>query len=204
MELNLKDVALQSATPMVMVPSYTELEELSEPGHRVLAAKNGFWLEVKRAWLYMRLFIALPLPIHVPYGTVCEERRFKFGKLPRTLVTQFIEEAKVRCPNECAAWAVWNQQTNAWRLQMIEETSVGVAFVKLKLPVLGDDEFMVMDIHSHGRLDAFFSEEDNMDDKGEMKIAGVIGNLDKDTVTTAFRICVDGLFIPISFNNPQG
>lgn len=201
-----RDVALQSVTPTVMVPRYTEMEELDTPGHRLLMAANGVWLEACRAWLYVRTLAALPPLVPVPYGTVTEVMRFKCGKLPKVMVTQFIEEAKARCPNECAAWVVWNQQTGAWRLQMLEETSVGPAHCEVNLPTLEDDEHLVMDLHSHGVIPegAFFSNEDNKDDKGDCKIAGVIGNLDKEVVTTAFRLCVNGLFLPLPFDSPQG
>ena len=202
--MDARDVALQSVMPTVMVPRYSDLVELSEPGHRLLMAANGVWLEACRAWLYVRLPVALPPIVPVPYGTLREEMRFMFGKLPKSMVSQFIEEATIRCPNECAAWVVWNQQTGAWRLQMLEETSVGHAHVNVNLPVLGEDEHMVMDLHSHGKLHAFFSGEDNGDDQGDCKIAGVIGNLDQDTVTAAFRLCVNGVFVPLPFDSPQG
>lgn len=197
--LDPKDVALQSVVPTVMVPRFTELAELETPGHRILMAGNGSWLEVCRAWLYARVLVGLPLLVTVPYGAVQEVMRFKFGKLPRTLVTQFIEEARLRSPNECAAWVVWNERTGQWRLQMLEELSVGRDNVTVSLPSLAEDEHMVIDLHSHGLIPAFFSAEDNKDDSGECKISGVIGNLNKDEVSTAFRLCVNGVFIPLPF-----
>ncbi len=57
---------------------------------------------------------------------------------------------------------------------------------------------MVLDLHSHGLLDAFFSGTDNYDDgRGEVKIAGVIGNLDQPEVTASFRLCANGVFVPL-------
>ena len=140
-----RDVALQSVMPTVMVPRYSQLEELDTAGNRILMAANGVWLEVCRAWLYVRVPIAKPSIIPVPYGLVREELRFGFGKLPRAMAAQFIEQARARCPNECAAWVVWNQRTNEWRLMMLEETSVGPGHVNVNLPTLEEDEHMVID-----------------------------------------------------------
>jgi PRTRC genetic system protein A len=203
--MDARDIALQSVTPTVMVPRFTELTNLTEPGQRILMAANGIWLEVRRAWLYVRLPVAKLLNCPVPYGDVQEAMQFRFGKLPRTVVTQFIELARVRSPNECAAWVIWNERTDSWRLQMLEEISVGHGHVEVNLPKLADDEHLVIDLHSHGTFDAFFSPTDDNDDKGECKFAGVIGNLDGEQVTTAFRLCVNGQFISIPYHDsPQG
>lgn len=199
-----RDLALQSVMPTVMVPRYSQLEELDTPGNRILMAGNGVWLEVFRAWLYARVLVATQTSIPVPYGDVTEVMRFNFGKLPRVMVAQFIEHARARSPNECAAWVVWNQLTTVWMLMMLEETSVGPGHVNVTLPTLGEDEHMVMDIHSHGLTEAFFSRTDNKDDRGATKIAGVIGNLDKPEVTTSFRLCANGLFVSLPFDAAQG
>lgn len=195
-----RDVVLQSVMPTVMIPRFATWNELDVPGNRLLMASNGVWLEVKRAWLYVRVKLSQSLPVAVPYGTVTAEMQFKFGKLPTSMVTKFIQEARVRSPNECAAWIVWNAQTNTWRLEMLEETSVGTGHVNVNLPPLGEDEHLIIDLHSHGEDLAFFSRTDNKDDRGETKISGVIGNLNKDRVTTAFRLCVNGLFYPLPFD----
>jgi len=202
--MDARDIALQSVLPAVMVPRFTDLEELDTPGNRILMASNGVWLEVCRAWMYARILIAPALRVPVPYGIVSEAMRFGFVKLPKAMVAQFIEMARVRSPNECAAWIVWNQRTDAWKLLMLEETSVGPGHVNVNLPSLESDEYRVMDLHSHGLTHAFFSRTDNKDDKGDVKIAGVIGNLDQPEVTASFRLCANGVFLPLPFDNPQG
>ena len=201
-----RDIALQSVMPTVMVPRFTEMDELATPGSRLLQAANGTWLEVCRSWMYVRTKIANALPVSVPYGEIADELtlNFAFGKLPREMVAQFIEQARTRCPNECAAWVVWNQRTNQWKLMMLEETSVGPGHVNVNLPSLGEDEHLVLDLHSHGTTNAFFSRTDNKDDKGGVKIAGVVGNLNQTEVTTVFRLCANGLFLSLPSIIPQG
>lgn len=197
--MNPIDQALQSVTPTVMVPRHEKLEELSVPGHRILMAKNGVWLEVYRAWIYTRMPIAFDLPIAVPYGTVTAEKRMACGKIPKDLVAQFIVKAKVRYPNECAAWVVWNESTCGWKLLMLDEISVGPDHAHVNLPRLEDGEHLVLDLHSHGFHPAYFSSTDDEDDCGAVKIAGVIGNVDDEVVSTAFRLCVNGVFETINF-----
>ena len=198
--MDARDLALQAVMPTVMVPSYSDFTELNEPGSRLLMAGNGVWLEACRAWMYMRAHVAL-LPIPVPYGRVTPELRFPFIKPPRALISPFIEEARVRLPNECAAWITWNEITGAWKFKMLEERSSGNMHVKTSLPLLEDGEHMVIDVHSHGKLPAFFSDEDNRDDRGECKIAGVVGNLDTTRVTAKFRVCANSFFVPYTFPN---
>jgi PRTRC genetic system protein A len=197
--LNPIDVALQSVTPAVMVPRRTAFEELDTPGHRILMAGNGIWLEVLRAWLYVRVLISPQLPLAVPYGNVSSELRLKFGKLPLSMVHQFTDEARTKLPNECAGWVIWNESTGAWRLHMLQELSVDRNHVNMILPILGESEHLVIDVHSHGSSHAFFSPTDDNDDLGEAKITGVIGSLDQANVTAKFRLCVDGVFVPLSF-----
>ncbi len=200
-----RDVALQSVMPTVMVPRFSELEELDTSGNRILMASNGVWLEVCRTWLYARMPIAPPALIPVPYGEVSAELRFGFGKLPTAMVSQFIELARIRSPNECAAWIVWNQRTGKWSLRMLEERSVGPGHVEVVRPALAEDEHMILDLHSHGLSDAYFSSTDDYDDgRGEVKIAGVIGNLNKPEVTASFRLCANGVFVSLPYAIPQG
>lgn len=201
-----RDAALQSVMPAVMVPRFTPFEPLEAIGQRLLIAANGTWLEVRLAWIYIRVLVAPPAAVTVPYGQVEGEMSFIFGKLPRAMVTQFIEVARERCPNECAAWAVWNQTTDTVRLLMLDdEISVGHGHVKVNLPELEEDEHMILDLHSHGETGAFFSRTDNKDDQGGCKIAGVVGNLNQECVTTAFRLCANGLFVTLPFDAyPKG
>lgn len=198
------DVALQSVTPTYMVPRYAELEELNTSGQRILMGSNGVWLEVFRPWLYVRTQIAKALPIPVPYGEVSPVLRMTCGKLPLALVSQFVEVARTRSPNECAAWIVWNEHSKEWKFLMLEETSVSPGHVSFICPDLDEGEHLVVDLHSHGLTEAFFSRTDNKDDAGAVKVSGVIGNLNKEEVTTAFRLCAGGVFLKLPFDSPIG
>lgn len=198
--MDARDIALQSVMPTVMVPRFGTFAPLATIGQRLLIAGNGMWLEVNLPWIYLRQQVQRPAAIPVPYGDVTPELRFGFGKLPRSMVLEFIEHARERCPNECAAWVIWNQTTHVMRLQMLDdEQSVGPGHVVVNLPVLEEGEHMILDLHSHGVTSAFFSRTDNHDDRSGIKIAGVVGNLDQE-VSTAFRLCVNGMFVKLPFS----
>lgn len=194
-----RDKALQGTTPTFMVPYFGTFEPLETNGQRILMASNGIWMEVRVAWIYLRIQVAPPLKVNVPYGAVEPAMEFAFGKLPRAMVSQFIDIAKLHSPNECAAWVVWNQTTNSIRLQLLDDVvTVGQGHVVNNLPTLDEDDHMILDLHSHGTTKAYFSKTDNKDDRGICKIAGVVGNLDGG-ITTSFRLCVNGLFKLLPF-----
>lgn len=197
--MNPLDIALQAVTPTVMVPRFGPFEPLTRSGHRFLAAADGLWLEVCRPWMYLRRRLAAQSTVAMPYGSLQEDMTLSFGTVPRDLVKSFADYARTRCPNECAAWVVWNERTSAFSMRILAETSVGEEHVTVVRPKLDNGEHLVVDLHSHGRLPAFFSSEDNEDDRGEVKISGVVGNCDQDQLTVKFRFCANGLFIPLPF-----
>jgi PRTRC genetic system protein A len=190
--LNRIDTALQSATPTVMVPRHEPFVPMPQVGHRFLAAADGLWLEARRAWLYLRWNLAKQAQVAMPYGAITPVVQVQ--KVPGCLVEEFIAFAKDVCPLECAAWIVWNASTDQCRLIKMVPTSVSNASVQIVRPALADNEHLVVDLHSHGRIPAFFSSEDNRDDCGEFKVAGVFGRLDGD-IECRFRLCANGLYI---------
>lgn len=195
--MNPKDKALQTLTPTVMVPKFEELEPLQTIGHRFLAASDGMWMEIRRAWLYVRLPIAVQVGVPLPYGRLTPIVEMAFGKLPLQLLSEFTELAIAGLPNEVAGAIIWNEETGSMRLQPLEAVKAGPGHITYRTPILGAGEHVIVDLHSHGVLKAFFSRTDDTDDHGSVKIAGVVGNLDKPEHTYAFRLCALGLFIPI-------
>lgn len=199
--MDARDIALQHSAPVVTVPRYGEFESLTDDGHRFLVTSDGLWLEARRPWLYLRVPLVRQNSVPMPYGCVGRELSLAFGKIPRHLVVEFFRYAVDRCPEECVGWIVWNSITGEMRLVFMREMSSGCSHVRYERPALNDDEHLVVDMHSHGRLSAFFSTEDDRDDRGEFKIAGVVGNCDRVRCSTAFRLCANGLFLPLAFDS---
>lgn len=193
-----RDAVLQTGTPTVMVPRFGEFEPLTEPGHRFLAATDGLWLELRRAWLYLRLPLARQTVVAMPYGTVTPTIDLAFGSIPRQFVEAFVGRAREHLPNEHAAWVTWSQDSGKFKLRFLEETEASPEHLNVNRPVLDDGEHLVLDLHSHGYSPAFFSSKDNGDDRGEVKIAGVVGSLGTAAPSSRFRLCGLGLFVPLS------
>lgn len=193
-----RDLALQSVTPTVMVPRFGEFEPLSQPGQRVLMAANGVWLEVYRPWLYVRMQLSDPLAVAVPYGEVEPCLALNCGPVPLDLLQQFTQQAREVCPLEHAAWVVWDETSRRFMLQQLGVRDASGAHIHFERPSLAPAHHMVIDLHSHGCFAAGFSPTDDLDDRGEVKIAMVVGHCDRDRVSTALRLCVNGLFIDLT------
>jgi PRTRC genetic system protein A len=195
--LDKRDVALQTLTPSVMVPRFSEIEKLEQSGHRFCIASDGLWMEVKRPWLELCVPLAQQYVVNMPYGPLKEKMRFNFGKLNINFLQQFLKEAKEHLPNECAAWFIWNEGTHQMRFEMLVADVATSGSITYQCPVLEDGEHLIADIHSHGEGHAFFSFQDNDDDRTEVKIAVVIGNVDTDMPTMKMRLCANGYFIDL-------
>lgn len=195
MMLDKRDIALQTLTPSVMVPKFSEFQKLEQAGARFCLASNGLWMEVKRAWLDLCVPLALQDQVLMPYGQLKQSMQFNFGKLPSSFLSRFLEEATAALPNEHAAWFIWSEDTGEMRYETLEAESASAGAITYRCPVLEEGEHLIADIHSHGHLHAFFSEEDDLDDRSEVKIAIVVGNVGTETPTMQMRLCANGYFV---------
>lgn len=198
--LDPRDHVLQLHTPAIMVPRYGELPPIGKSGHRYLVATDGLWLEVKRPWLHARVPIA-PLPLDadnvhsMPFGSL--ERHVQYSIRDEDLAElqeRFLVDAAAAMPNEFAAWGVYDDLTGDLHYSPCIAVEAGAGGITFHRPTLGLNEHFAIDLHSHGALDAFFSATDDHDDRGEVKVAMVAGNLDKEP-TWAMRLCLLGVFI---------
>lgn len=192
-----RDVVLQSVAPTVMVPLHGALDPLQRHGHRFLAAGNGEWLEVRRSWLHARLQILPASPVAKPYGRLSDAIEWLMPAIPISLFESFSVMARAACPNEAAAWVVWNAVTGEFTLKPVGVRSATSGSIHFDRPRLEDEEHLVVDLHSHGTSGAFFSATDNEDDRGEVKVSIVLGHCDKNAFSTAMRLCLLGKFIAL-------
>lgn len=195
---NTIDAIMQSQFPTLMVPIIGSIPAMENNGHRFLMANNGVWVQVKRNWLNAVLPITGEPKVRVPYGVVSME--CKVLAFPKHLMQEFGAFAKEQYPNECAARIIINSQSTSFRLEKMIPTSVSSDHVSYTIPVLSADEEIVVDIHSHGPHDSFFSPDDDKDDATEVKVAAVIGypKGNDHAPTWCFRLCVNGLFEKLS------
>lgn len=193
-ELDPRDALLQAHTPAVMVPRHGPMPMMAKPGHRFLVAANGLWLEVLRPWLTARVQVAYS-EVPLPFGELDQSIQYAFGARELGSVQRrFLEDARGALPDECAAWAVYSEETGKLDYRPLIADAASPGGVSFHRPRLADHEHLAIDLHSHGKLEAFFSATDDTDDLGEIKIAVVAGTVDA-APTFASRLCLLGAFI---------
>jgi PRTRC genetic system protein A len=194
--LDPRDTLLQSHTPAIMVPRYGELPpmDIYKSGHRYLVAEDGLWLELRRPWLHARTpWAAAARPM--PYGKVEALVQYAFSQEAlHDAYARFVDDAYAAMPNECAGWGVYSERTGALDYRALIALDASPGGVTFHRPLLADHEHLAVDLHSHGAGAAFFSETDDADDAGEVKISVVVGTLDREP-TFATRLCLLGEFI---------
>jgi PRTRC genetic system protein A len=113
----------------------------------------------------------------------------KHGRIPYCLLAQFIEMAKNNDPKEVFAAIVWD---NGYKLICPQQEN---SICSIKYDCV---DGAVIELHSHGRMPAFFSGQDNRDETG-YKFYGVVGKCSEDT-EIKFRIGIYGYFLSMDFS----
>ena len=196
--MNMDQVILQ-AFPLLAAPADGILPRAPSDGMRYVAAKDGVWREVTLPWIKVRHKVADSV-LELPYGGLEGCIDYQCGSVPREAIRQFVEEARVAAPNEIAAALIWNEVSNEWRYARRQELSASPDRIEYVEVRLGEDEHLVVDIHSHGWAPAFFSSTDDADDRGAMKISLVLGNLDRNRPSSAMRLCMAGFVRPVTMS----
>lgn len=194
------DLMLQRHAPVEVVPVYGMFEPLATVGHRFLVARDGLWVEVKRAWGYIRWPVAQSRKVPIPAGELAREVDLKFGRLPRWLVDDFVELAKEASPSEVGAVGVWDERTGEFQLVGTRTLQSGIGHLRYQRPEVPEGRHIVMDLHSHGPLKAYFSKTDLADTGSEVVICVVVGSVD-GALTVKVSLFACGLQIPVAYGS---
>lgn len=190
------DTLLQKQFPTLMVPIHQLLEKLTIPGHRFLMAKNGLFMEVMRSWLHAIVPLCSQSKVAFPYGIV--KSTVAISSVPAYLINEFSDYAKTQLPNECAGHIIFNKTTGQWKMIPLTAVEVSRDMIDFTIEPLAIDEECILDIHSHGFHNVYFSSVDDVDDDNSVKLAGVIGfSLDENEdlhCKALFRLCLNGVF----------
>jgi len=189
------DDALFAATPLLPAPRFGLLPPLSEGCKRLLGASSGLYVEARtQAW-----DVCVPVAaVSLPYGDVMPRVRCTAGPLPRGLLCEFIDVAREHCDREIAAAIVINVQ-GAFELiwPEIETSSSGhVRYIDSCI----DDDRLVIDLHSHARSRAFFSQQDDASDLSRRGpyLAMVVGRCAEAEPEIATRLTLAPYLMPLS------
>lgn len=127
-----------------------------------------------------------------------EELLLSHGLIPSHVLEQALRAVQHAFPKEGVAALVWNGPLGTYQVispeQVQENSSVSYQAV----------EQAVLEIHSHGQMDAFFSGQDNRDEQG-FRLYGVVGRLRSAYYRVGdppprlrLRIGVYGYFAPVA------
>lgn len=123
---------------------------------------------------------------------VAEIQPLAYGhKIPGEMfkqVQQFFIDVMAMGPStyEAQIFIVWNLESKDYRIVVPKQT-VSAAAVKYDIgDMLGVEDVIICDIHSHNDMDAFFSGTDDRDDRKNPWISGVFGKLSTN-MTNKFR-----------------
>ncbi|MEM4988804.1 PRTRC system protein A [Collimonas sp. H4R21] len=198
-DMFLGDTSLLSLAPVAVVPKYSAFSPLANNGHRFLLAADGMYLEVRRPWLYVVHRLVEQTAVTMPFGEIEPCTQLAFGRISHIVpqIQQFAASAIRELPNEHADMLVWNQTDKTLSDLNVAISHATPGSLTYEARALMDHESLAVDIHSHGAAPAFFSDTDNQDDAGSVKLSAVIGDLDKVQPSIAVRLCLLGLYLPI-------
>ena len=191
------DLALMATTPVEMVPLLGQFEPIDRIGHRFLAAKDGLWLEARRAWGRVVWPLAHQDPaVRMPFGQLAPDVELAF-ELPKNLIGKFVQDARAAHPAEVGAVVIWNSRCRTVRYHLCETVEAGVGHLRQRWPELSADEAICMDLHSHGPIPAYFSAEDRKDTGSEMVVAVVVGKVDLEEPEVVVSLFACGVELSI-------
>ncbi|WP_075259066.1 PRTRC system protein A [Herbaspirillum camelliae] len=194
------DQASFLAAPVAVVPQHGMFVPIEENKHRFLLARDGLYLEVRRPWLHSIVRLSEQRTVAMPFGEIAPRNQLSFGRLSCAidLMRSFAKQAMSRLPNEDICHIAWDSDVGQLVPVQLQIEDATPGSVRYRTDTLPAHQSLAIDIHSHGTMPAFFSDQDNLDDAGSVKFAGVIGNLDSDSPTVSFRLCMLGLYAPIT------
>lgn len=185
------DAAIATSFPLVAATHDEPLADPAANGMRYIAGQTGLWREVKLPWVRLRHRIATT-QFKLPYADVDSLLEFTCGPMPTSLVREFLSEARDASPKEMAGVFLWNEDTDGWRYERRHGNHVTEDYISYTEVRPREGEHIVIDVHSHGLHPAFFSQQDNDDDLGSMKVSLVLGNVDRPTPSSLLRLCMAG------------
>ncbi len=205
MDTNLKDRLIQERFPTIMAPKYQVLPPCPLYQTRLLMACGGLYIDTLQPFGSFRRCL-WAADRNLPYGEAEEIDDFT-GILVNPLVTTIFEncilpQAAEYADNnrEWAGWIVWNKEEGHSYMPLDFEASAASVLIRQR-PVLQEGTHLVIDVHSHGAMKAFFSSTDDRDDSGGVRLSVVLGSYSKGEGRRNFlykcRAVVEGFFFDL-------
>ena len=167
-----RDVALIDATPIVAAPIYGTLTPVAIDTYRFVMAADGLYIEARSRALAIRSH--LTTTFGMPYGWVFPMVDL-VAAIPASMHADVLACLQRQLPNEGACGVVFNHDTGAYEL--VEPVINHQSSSHIDYQRIAEDasRTLVVDVHSHGHHEAYFSEIDDDDDIDGIYLAVVFG-----------------------------
>jgi PRTRC genetic system protein A len=151
-----------------------------------ILAEDGLFIRARNPLIKTTLCIS---PVEIRGLRPLEEQiELVHGKIPRRLYDLALSVLMASSDREQYLAITWEDE---YRLRIPGQERNGASVKYETLPS------SIMDIHSHGHMDAFFSNTDDSDEKG-LRFYAVVGRLDTLLPEVKIRLGAYGYFTPIS------
>ncbi len=195
-KLSPADAVLLGQTPALMMPRFSPLPDLMPGCRRYIVARDGLYVQACSRLLSVTL-CAEKFHTALPYGNLDESVSLSCGILPSAIYEELRDRAIAAFPDEWAAYVVYD---GAFRIVEPKVISRSGGHVSYRMNGINEDQ-IILDIHSHGRHDAFFSHADDRTDMHGVYLASVFGKCgNAENITCKSRIVIDGYHREIDWN----
>lgn len=106
----------------------------------------------------------------------------KVEKIPKSVYDAILAYFKSKMPNEAICRIVYDHCTKEYSVQLpvtADETRISVSNIRFN-PIVSLSKEVIMTIHSHNAMPAFFSSTDDEAELSSIGVYGVIGKLDRE------------------------
>ena len=154
---------------------------------------DGIWISGHNPHLYASALVA-PGKVRglEPHLDCYKGAELRHGKIPQRFFDLAISVMVARPEKEVYVAIAWGG--SSYQLVIPEQEGSG-ARVEYSTP-----DNIVCELHSHGKMGAFFSTVDDADEQG-LRIYGVVGELYEETPVLALRLGVYGYFMPLRWTD---
>lgn len=113
-------------------------------------------------------------------------------KISKSVFSNVISLLKADMPHESIVQIWYNPRNKCFNVTSLRRSMKAVTSLYYEMPVL-HGSILVITIHSHNTMPAYFSDTDNLDEN-YTGLFGVVGNLDKRNISMAFRCGMEGTY----------
>lgn len=195
--MDARDAILYSTCPLEPAPTLGAFQPLEVSGRRLLAARDGLYLEARSPALHWLLRVA-PLPM--PYGPLQPFLRLANGPVPMATLYEIANRSRQASPSEIA----FGVQAQDEGYELLQPVQISASAGHVTYQDSFDADRLVLDVHSHGRGEAYFSGTDDASDLSRIGpyIAAVIAPRETYGATRmVFRAVCSPYLIPIDFSD---